>query len=73
MIDPNFRPSNEAILEAAMRSWKYPYLTARIALNPEQKQKILDFNWDDDILATLLALEMDIEHDVQLATPSNEK
>jgi hypothetical protein len=49
-----------------MKEKKYPLLAWRVSVNPEQRDKILKFNWNDDIEATMLSLEMDIEHDMNV-------
>ena len=71
MIDPNYRPSNEMLFDTAMEMKTYPYLAKMVELVPWQREKILEFNWTDDILATMLALEMDLEEQYNLAKPNN--
>lgn len=66
MIGTNYRPSNEEIFDKAMKEKRYPLLAWRVSVNPEQREKILKFNWNDDIEATMLSLEMDIEHDMNM-------
>ncbi len=58
--------TNEEIFDKAMKEKKYPLLAWRVSVNPEQRDKILKFNWNDDIEATMLSLEMDIEHDMNV-------
>jgi len=68
MIDPNYRPSDEVLFDVAMELNKYPHLNMRYKLNPETRQQVLDMNkrdWDD-ILATMLMFDIDIEHDINL-------